>query len=304
MPISSTRPSACGTSAARVRAKIPRLQTQCVRCGSRWLVVQPSHERSLQGGRRGRDLAAVDFLEHLLAGTAAGALPVLGEVLEGDPRRDFASVVPLGRIVRVPAVMSLASPHDRSPFGEDCFATRSLCFDVPRLQWMRLNTYIGFVGHGVAGHYRPRLLLQAQAMITGSRAASVQSRSGRGVLPTRARSSRSASQQVATVISAIVSPWVWPVHASVSRSQPVGVEVEGRPCEVPGQVGTTRAVLRVVAVVMAAGVVEVREEFDDIGPRAGESSQTQTVLAHPLPVREAVDAVPVQPVLGSDCLYQ
>ena len=135
-------------------------------------------------------------------------------------------------------------------------------------------------------------------MIAGSRAASVQSRSGRGVVPTRARSSRSASQQVATVISATGSPSRVADAGFGQQGEPRGVEVEDGPGEAPGQVGAARAVLRVVAVVVAAGVVEVREEFDDVGAGAGEPGETQAVLAHALPVREAVDAVPIQPVLG------
>ena len=52
--------------------------------------------------------------------------------------------------------------------------------------------------------------------------------------------------------------------------QPLGVQVEDGPGKSPGQRGAARAVLRVAAVIVAAGVVEVGEEFDDIGPRAGE----------------------------------
>jgi hypothetical protein len=62
------------------------------------------------------------------------------------------------------------------------------------------------------------------------------------------------------------------------------------------------AVPRVAPFVGAAGVVEVREQLHDVRPCPRARSQPQAVLAHPLPVGEAVRADPVEEVLGADRL--
>ena len=61
--------------------------------------------------------SAVDLLEYLLAGTAAGALPVLREVLEVNTGLDFdlAPLHAFNWIVSVSTVVSLAPLHALSP---------------------------------------------------------------------------------------------------------------------------------------------------------------------------------------------
>jgi len=81
-----------------------------------------------------------------------------------------------------------------------------------------------------------------------------------------------------------------------------GVDVEDRSVELPSEFSSSWAVLWVLAVVLAAGVVEVGEEFYDIGSSVSDPGQPQAIFAYTLPVREAVDAVPSQRVLCSDCL--
>ena len=66
----------------------------------------------------------------------------------------------------------------------------------------------GGAGGGEVAHYQrlPVLQRQARSITSARRAAGVHNRSGWGRMPTRPRSSRSASQQVCTVTSASSSP--------------------------------------------------------------------------------------------------
>ena len=60
--------------------------------------------------------------EHFFAGAAAGAFPVVGQILKAVPGGIFPFLSPLARIVNITAVGHLALPHI---FGSGFFHIRS-----------------------------------------------------------------------------------------------------------------------------------------------------------------------------------
>jgi hypothetical protein len=67
--------------------------------------------------------------------------------------------------------------------------------------------------------------------------------------------------------------------------------------ELPGELGAAFSVPGIGILVDSPGVVEKREQFNDMLTRAGFSCEHEPVDANPYPVRNAVKAVPIDLVL-------
>jgi len=59
---------------------------------------------------------------------------------------------------------------------------------------------------------------------------------------------------------------------------------------------------RIAVVIVSTGIVKKGEKDNDIHSGARDWGQTKTVFEHPRPVSNAMDALPLQPVLASDGL--
>jgi len=79
------------------------------------------------------------------------------------------------------------------------------------------------------------------------------------------------------------------------------VDLKMPPVKLLGKLCGARAVLRVMAVVMAAGVVQQRKKHDHIPPETGRDlAETQTLFQNPRPMRRTVQPVPFETILPPD----
>ena len=79
------------------------------------------------------------------------------------------------------------------------------------------------------------------------------------------------------------------------------VEMKMPPVKLAGKFRRTCAVLRVMAVVVTAGVVQQGEEHDDIPPETGRGlTEVKTLFQHARPMGCTVQAVPFEAILPPD----
>ncbi len=152
----------------------------------------------------------------------------------------------------------------------------------------------------ISGTKPIRLRVSAQEIVATRRAGSVQRYFGLGVICTLPRSSRSASQQVRTVTSALRSSVRVFGARLVEQVEATPVELEAGAEQRGGEFRAAQSVTVVPALVLATTVVEQREQGHDlrVGPCLGGESQPR--FEHACPVRKSVNPVPGQPVLRKD----
>jgi hypothetical protein len=90
----------------------------------------------------------------------------------------------------------------------------------------------------------------------------------------------------------------------LEESELLVVDLEELPADFAGQLRSTRAVPRVVAVIQAAGVVKPSEEFDDVGVGSCDTREFEPHGADTRPVRRAVDSFPVELELRTDVIRE
>ncbi len=82
------------------------------------------------------------------------------------------------------------------------------------------------------------------------------------------------------------------------KFQSFRVEVKMPPVKLQGKLRRACAVLRVMAIVMTAGVVQQRKKHDHISSETGRSlAEVKTLFQHARPMRRAVQAVPLEAIL-------